>query len=59
MSTAVQMRFETQAQTEKAYPRKKLCAFERNGRHFFIACRQGEIFCSEKCRRKDEQDRPT
>ena len=58
MSTAVRMQFETQAQTEKEYPRKRKCACEVRSKHFFIARTASEIFCSDKCKRLDDMDRP-
>lgn len=57
MSTAA---VEIRVQAERVYPRKRLCAFTQNATrlHYFIAIKPNEIFCSDRCRRKDEMDRP-
>lgn len=41
------------------YPRKMLCAYKRQGAHYFIAYGPGEAFCSDKCQRRDDREGPT
>ena len=38
----------------KTYPRKQLCAYQGQGKHFFESQEHGHIFCSDRCRRRDD-----
>jgi hypothetical protein len=60
MATAVQTQFQPITVSDYApTPRKKLCAYQKRGKHFFITGHgYAGCFCSRECARKDEKDRP-
>jgi hypothetical protein len=41
------------------HPKKKLCAWVKDGRHYFISDEgYNKAFCSKECQRKDDRDTP-
>lgn len=54
MATVTQPLSTQAAPGTKTYPRKQLCAYQGQGKHYFESLEHGHIFCSSKCRRRDD-----